>query len=225
MAACSTKPVYTALTKGPPRQVSVDKKSTPPEPAFQAIADRGAIYVFALQRSNVLLTRKVTRSTYAIELRGNPALEFWETLVTPVMLVMLPFMYDMGFEVREGPESRRGYSAIVVTIIDPRRTLLGVTYEGRVLDRDEFPDEPVRRRYEVTLPRPGAKIRYRVLSIEREVLAAGNATASELGEIEIADVDKLHLAVAVEIAHAGKTYLTLLERSEPAKATDAVANP
>ena len=97
-------------------------------------------------------------------------------------------------------------------IPDPRITVLGAEFRGRFSTKEMFPGEPEQRRYHVSLPVGAHPLHYRVLSAARATLAEGDATSSRFGEIAVPDIPDD--AVAVEITHAGKTRLILVEHAD-----------
>lgn len=225
--ACSRKPPCAAYSKGPPRHVAVDKTATDPEPVFRSFATDSTLVLIAARQSDVAVDRQVTRSTYAMEGRGSWKLEWLESLAGLFAWVAWPAFAGTDINRQAGPDTLRRCDNPISPLLDPRRTFIGMTYTGRILDEDLFPDDPTVRHYAISLPMPRQEIRYRVLSIARAVLAEGRATTTAFGEIELHDVPHLAHAVAVEVELDATRYVVLVERDiqyqlKPRSPTNAV---
>ncbi len=212
VSACGTnKAFFARYTKGPPRQIEVDKKAGAPATEFRAWLVSTGLRIEARRRTPVTVRREVHRSTYALEEFGDKHYEWIETILGLATLPAILFFATP--HARKGPETYETHLTDARwDMIDPRVTVLGFHYKGRILEEDKFPDPPQTTSYGVALPISGAEIEYQVIGADHTKLRSGDVTTSQFGEIEIAPFEGIEQAVAVEIDYRGEHQLVLLER-------------
>ncbi len=187
VAGCKTTSIY---TKGPPTRVVVDKQVSEPVQLAVAVRDgTGRVVVHVLSLQEVRATRRTRHAS--LETRtmhpGHPWYELLEIPLGAVIGGVMPALLFLDFSGSDIPHPGAKVEPMRAFLIalDPTRALFAGKRKVFV-SRDVTFDSPAEvRQYNVRLPIPEQRVRYRLLDSGRDVVSEAEVTTDAFGRFEV----------------------------------------